>query len=218
MDAGFPLEVFPRQPLQQRSKDRFEQVLDAARELLLESGLAGFSIPELAVRLNFSRATIYNFFPAPHSIFNELTRRYLAQLEALLMAEGRKMGEKSWHDATRFIAELSAVFFNSHPVARLLILGGPTTDESHRALELMVQRLGSMVRRMFEARGVTLPPAPPDVSLLVVEIGFSCARASFFLHGEITPQYRDEAAKAMIAYFSPYVPQDQRADLAQNKP
>jgi AcrR family transcriptional regulator len=198
---------FPRQPLQQRAKDRFERVVDGARELLLESGLSGFSIPELAARLGYSRATIYNFFPTPYTIFNELTRRYLTELEQMLYRGAEGLQQASWQTGARAMAAFAARFYNANPVARLLILGGPITDESYRAQELMIQRLGQLVQQVFTQRGIKLPASPPDVSLLTVEIGTTCFRVSFFLHGEITPQYEEEAGKAMIAYLSGYAPE-----------
>ena len=198
---------FPRQPLQQRAKDRFERVVEGARELLLESGLSGFSIPELATRLGYSRATIYNFFPTPYTIFNELTRRYLTELEQMLYRGAQGLLQVSWQEGARGMAAFAAQFYNANPVARLLILGGPITDESYRAQELMIQRLGQLVQQVFTQRGIVLPASPPDVSLLAVEIGTTCFRVSFFLHGEITPQYQEEAGRAMIAYLSCYAPQ-----------
>jgi AcrR family transcriptional regulator len=198
--------MFPRQPLQQRAKDRFERVVEGARELLLERGLSGFSIPELATRLGYSRATIYNFFPTPYTIFNELTRRYLIELEQLLVRSSEELQKLPWREGARRMAAFAAGFYNEQPVARLLILGGPITDESYRAQELMIQRMGQLVDVFFRQRGIALPPAPPDVSLLAVELGFTCFRVSFFLHGAITPQYQEEAGRTMSAYLSQYVP------------
>jgi AcrR family transcriptional regulator len=198
-------QAFPRQPLQQRAKDRFERVLDAARELLLEKGLSGFSIPELAARLEYSRATIYNFFPTPYAIFNELTRRYLAQFEQVLHSEAKRLVDASWQDGARALARVSARFYNRQPAACLLMLGGPITDESYRAQELMIQRLGLLVQRIFAVRGVQLPPGPPNVSLLAVEIATTCFRVSYLLHGRVTAEYQKEAGEAMIAYLSRYV-------------
>ncbi|MDR3417559.1 MAG: TetR/AcrR family transcriptional regulator [Nevskia sp.] len=199
-------KIFPRQPLQQRAKDRFERVIEGARDLLSEQGLSGFSIPELATRLGYSRATIYNFFPTPYAIFNELTRRYLDQLEAMLYQGAEALQEAPWREGAHALSSFAAQFYNANPVARMLILGGGLTDESYRAQELMIQRLGKMVEGIFARRGVTLPPSPPNVALLTVELGTTCYRVSFFLHGEITPEYQAEAGRAMIAYMSSYAP------------
>lgn len=205
MNQASDPQAFPRQPLQQRAKDRFERVVEGARALLLEKGLSGFSIPELATRLGYSRATIYNFFPTPYTIYNELTRRYLTELEQRLIRHSEALLQRPWREGAQGMAAFAARFYNEQPVARILILGGPITDESYRAQELMIQRLGRLVQQFFQQRGISLPPAPPDVSLLAVELGFTCFRLSFFLHGEITAPYQEEAGRTMIAYLAQYV-------------
>jgi len=205
MNQASDSQAFPRQPLQQRAKERFERVLAEASALLREAGLGGFSIPLLAERLGYSRATIYNFFPTPYTIYNELTRRHLTELEQQLIRNSEALLHLPWRDAASGMAAFAARFYSEHPVARILILGGPITDESYRAQELMIQRLGRLVQQFFQQRGISLPPAPPDVSLLAVELGFTCFRLSFFLHGEITPQYQEEAGRTMIAYLAQYV-------------
>ncbi|HMJ12007.1 MAG TPA: TetR/AcrR family transcriptional regulator [Polyangiaceae bacterium] len=198
-------KAFARKPQQQRARIRCERVLDEARKLLIERGVAGFSIPDLATRLGYSRAAIYNFFPAPSAIFNELTQRYLLELEAQLFRNAPEPLKLSWQDGAHAFATLAAKFYNRNPAACILILGGSTSNESTVAQALLLQRLGSLVEQRFVQRGIVLPSSPPNVALLSVEIGTACLRASFFLHGKVTPEYQREAGKAMIAYLSQYV-------------
>jgi AcrR family transcriptional regulator len=205
MNQPLSSDALPRQPLQQRAKERFERVLAEAETLLLEQGLNGFSIPLLAQRLRCPRATIYKFFPTPYAIFNELLRRYLARLEEALYREAAPVVAQgiSWREAAAVLVTQAAGFHNSHPVARLLILGGPVSDESYRAQEITIQHLGGLTRRLFATASIALPDQP-DVASLAVDIATTCFRHSVFRHGEITAAYRDEAAYAMISYLSRY--------------
>ena len=198
-----PLTV-ARQPQQQRAKARFEQVLDEADALLAEAGHAGFSIPELAKRLGYTRASIYKFFPTPHAVLNELSGRYLTRLEDELNASAKDLVELSWPETARTVVNRAARFYDANPVARLLILGGQMTDDSYRAQELMIQRLGKLLRRLSAQRGIILPAGSVDVATLAVEIGTASFRLSYFLHGEITDAYREEAAYAIVSYLSRY--------------
>ncbi|HZR37597.1 MAG TPA: TetR/AcrR family transcriptional regulator [Nevskia sp.] len=205
MNQALSQDALPRQPLQQRAKDRFERVLEEAEALLLEAGLGGFSIPLLAERLGYPRATIYKFFPTPYAVFNELLRRCLARLEETLVREAAPVMAQGlpWREAARVLVTQAAAFHNANPVARLLILGGPVSDESYRAQEITIQHLGSLTRRLFDTVGIRVPQEP-DVATLAIDIGTTCFRHSVFLHGEITPAYRDEAVYAMLAYLSRY--------------
>lgn len=205
MNQALNRDALPRQPLQQRAKERFERVLEEAEALLLEAGLGGFSIPLLAERLGYPRATVYKFFPTPYAVLNELLRRCLAQLEESLALKAEPVVARGlpWREAARLLVTHAAAFHNANPVARLLILGGPVSDESWRAQEITIQHLGSLTRRLFAAVGVKLPQEP-DVATLAIDIGTTCFRHSVFLHGAITPAYRDEAVYAMVAYLARY--------------
>jgi AcrR family transcriptional regulator len=204
MAVALKVEARARQPQQSRGRARFEQVLQEARKLLRAEGLNGFSIPALAERLDCPRASIYKFFPTPYAVLNELVQRYLAELEAQLTKRSRDVLELDWPEAMKAIVWEAVRFYNANPLARLLVLGGPVSDDSYRAQELTIQRLGNLTRELLLKVGVQLPKSRPDAATLLIEIGTSCLRVSQFLHGEITPEYREEAYQAMRAYLARY--------------
>ncbi|AHH15454.1 putative transcriptional regulator, TetR family [Nocardia nova SH22a] len=76
----------PRIPQQRRSRERVEQILDAAAELLLAEGIEGFSVPRIAQDLDWPRATIYKFFPSVESMLYGLAERHAGQLRSDLAA------------------------------------------------------------------------------------------------------------------------------------
>lgn len=197
-------DVVARQPQQQRAVARFEQVLAGADALLREQGLRGFSIPALAERLDYTRASIYKFFPTPYAVLNELVRRYLAQLESAITAKAARLLKKPWREVSEVIVHEAVSFYERNTTARLLVLGGPLTDDGYQALELTTHRLGELTRAFAKAQGHTLP-AEPDVATLAIELGITCFRLSFFKHGRITPNYRREAVRALQDCLEPYV-------------
>lgn len=203
MNTAPQQRAMARQPQQTRARERFDHVLAEARALLREEGLAGFSIPVLADRLDYTRASIYKFFPTPNAVLNELMVQELDALEAALGARAAVMLKQPWPEAMREVVHAAVEFYNANPLARLLVLGGPVSDESYRAQELMIQRLGTLTRELLLARGIALPQTP-DAATLVVELGTTCLRLSQFMHGEITPAYREEAVHAMQSYLARY--------------
>jgi len=202
MTIALDTRTLARQPQQQRAIDRFEVVLEEARALLAESGMAGFSIPVVAQRLGYTRASIYKFFPTPYAILNELTRRHFAGLELHLAANAQRFDGLSWQDVVREMVHLAAGFHNAHPVGMMLALGGTATDESHRSYELTIAHLGALSRQLLIARGIDVEKAPFDVAALAVDVGTTCFRHSYFLHRHITPTYRDAAAEVMVDFLS----------------
>lgn len=201
-DVLDPLAV-AKQPTQQRARERFEKILNEAEALLIESGLSGFSIPELAERLGYTRGSVYAYFPTPYAILNELVLRYLVQLESVFQTKLEKLQRLEWREGVALVVNVAVNFHNSHPAARLLILGGAVTDDSYRAQELTNKRLGELARRAWPA--FKLRGGDADVLTLSVDIGTACFRRSFFETGSITPAYRDAAIAAMTGFLRPYV-------------
>lgn len=199
-----PLAV-ARQPTQQRARDRFDRILEESEKLLLEVGLSGFSIPVLAERLAYTRGSVYAYFPTHYAILNELVRRYAAQLEGVFLQRGDELLKLSWRESVAAVVEHAVNFHNTHPVAALLILGGAVTDDSYRAQETMIKRLGDFARAIWTHKNIDLPNEQPDVTTLATDIGTACFRRSFFESGKITPAYRDAAVAAMIAFLEPYI-------------
>jgi len=197
-------QAIARKPTQQRSKDRFDQVLQEAEKLLNDEGLSGFSIPVLAERLGYTRGSVYAWFPTTYAILNELALRYLGELERLFLTRADQLAKLDWRESIETVVDLAVSFHNSHPAARLLILGGAVTDDSYRAQELTIKRLGELGRAIWMSKGLVLP-TEPDVATVATDIGTACFRRSFFEHGTITPAYRDTAAAAMTRFLEPYV-------------
>lgn len=187
-------------PTQARAKLRFEAVLREAEIMLVESGLARFSIPLLAERLDMTRGSVYAYFPTHYAILNELVSRYLAELEALFLSRAQELVRLPWREGVRTVVELAVEYHNTHPAARLLILGGAVTDTSYRAQETLLQRLGHMGRQAWEQKQGAIPDSP-DVFTLSVDMAVACFRRSFFESGEITPAYRETAVQAMQVFL-----------------
>jgi AcrR family transcriptional regulator len=201
MKKAVNLRVVARQPQQQRGHDRVEQVLAEAEAMLRDGGIETFSIPALAERLGFTRTSIYKFFPTPYAILNTLAERHLAALEASLVAQAASLHLPCWEDSVAMIVRSAASWYDRHPVACKLILGGPVSDASYRAFEFTITRLGGLARGILVAHGVTVPDGPPDLPALAVDFGTGCFRMSYFLHGRITKPYVQAAEDVMLTFL-----------------
>ncbi|MEQ5837965.1 MULTISPECIES: TetR/AcrR family transcriptional regulator [Paraburkholderia] len=197
-----PLAV-ARQPVKQPSRVRFEGILDEAEQLLIEEGIHGFSIPILAERLAYTRASIYHFFPSPYALLNELSQRYLDDSSTKIMKLMTASIESSWQDGFAQIMQFVAKYYNARPVARMLLLGGPVTDQSFRIKEQTNERLGEAVRALLLMKGIALPKEP-DLARIAVDIADAVLCHSQYHYDKITNGCRDEAVRAMIAYLAPY--------------
>ena len=192
-----------KRPQQRRAVERFERVLATAETLLRMGGLRAFSIPAIADELGCTRGSIYAHFPTPDAVLNELSVRYLGQIFARF-AGMAGLSQMPWREGIRTGVHAAASFYDAHPVARMLILGGAVTDAGIRAQELTVKQIADLGRLAWKARGIELP-TNPDVAALAIDLAMACFRRSVFAHGAITPRYREAAADVMVGFLAPFI-------------
>jgi AcrR family transcriptional regulator len=73
-----------RQPRQERSRQRVENILAAALELVVEQGAEALAMREVARRADVQISSIYQYFPSKSAIIRELAERDLARVRVLL--------------------------------------------------------------------------------------------------------------------------------------
>lgn len=72
-----PAEIEPRKaPVQERSRLRFEKILEVSTELITQKGVESVSMSEIAEQAQISLASLYQYFPEKVSIIATLARRY----------------------------------------------------------------------------------------------------------------------------------------------
>ncbi|MER7704065.1 TetR/AcrR family transcriptional regulator [Kitasatospora sp. NPDC097605] len=80
-----------RRPVQQRSQERYERILDACAALLDEAGAAALTTKEVATRAQVPIGTLYQFFAGKEDLLAALAGRnldrYLHRLDARLRSE-----------------------------------------------------------------------------------------------------------------------------------
>jgi AcrR family transcriptional regulator len=193
--------ALPRIPRQRRAIDRFEAVLGEAQAFLKKNGLGRFSIPAVAERLGYTRASIYKFFPTPYAILNELIRRHFVGLEKKLAGDAARVGALPLQDVVRAITREAAAYHNAHPVGMMLSLGGAVTDESYRSYALTIEHLGALATTLLRARGLDVSRSQLDIGALAVDLGTTCFRHGYLRHGRINSEYQEAAAAVMIQFI-----------------
>lgn len=71
-------------PTQLRSKARVEAMLDAAEAMIIESGVSSLTMEGIAEKAGVSIGSLYQYFHSREEIFQQLGRRYYAELETLV--------------------------------------------------------------------------------------------------------------------------------------
>lgn len=85
---GGGTELAPRRmPSQERSRKRFNAILDAFAALLVERGFDGLTTHMVAERAGVPVGTLYQFFPNKFALAAALSRRYAEGFEGFTQAE-----------------------------------------------------------------------------------------------------------------------------------
>jgi AcrR family transcriptional regulator len=75
-------ERTPRAPQQERGQRRVEQILDAAEQVFVETGVGGATMQMIAERAGASMGSLYHFFPNKDAIVEALGARYADAVRA----------------------------------------------------------------------------------------------------------------------------------------
>ncbi len=71
-------------PQQDRSRLRLQALLDAAEEVIAESGMQGLAMREVARRTDLTIASVYHYFPSTAALIRALVERQLEKLRDVL--------------------------------------------------------------------------------------------------------------------------------------
>lgn len=66
-----------RIPQQQRSREKKQRIMEAARDLFAQKGLSGTNSNQIAVRAGVSTGTFYNYFRNKKTLFLDILNQYL---------------------------------------------------------------------------------------------------------------------------------------------
>lgn len=191
-----------RTPLQERSQQRVAIVLETAERILEKIGPEETSIPEIAKVSGIPRASIYQFFPDKYALFTHLAEKHLAKVGQILAAKGAKNPKIHWEKLVGVLVNSASDYYDSTPVASILVLGGPFSRNAYLAQEVTIDHIGAGVRvQLANLDSPLILPKKPDVATLGVEIAFACMKRGYYLENRISKMMRDQATQAVIAYF-----------------
>lgn len=97
-----------KKPVQQRSQQMVETLIDAAAHTIAERGLANTTTNHIAVRAGVSVGSLYQYFATKEALIDALTDRMRRELTLALDAQFRTLLDADLRSLTR--AALNAVF------------------------------------------------------------------------------------------------------------
>ncbi|MFI0901390.1 TetR family transcriptional regulator [Streptomyces sp. NPDC020983] len=185
-----------RTPVQQRSAERLQRILDACARLLDEGGYERLSTRAVAARAGVPIGSVYRFFADKRAMADALAHRnldeFLARTAARLAAPGTASG---WRSAVGVLVDEYTAMKRTAPGFALLDFGVP--GETNHDL---AERLPALL-----AGRITADPADPRLRralTVAVEAADAALRLAFRADPDGDPQIVAETKTLLLAYLA----------------
>jgi AcrR family transcriptional regulator len=197
-----------RVPQQARSRQRFDRILDAAAELVVEIGYDSVTTDEIAARANTSIGGLYRFFPDKLTIFHALLDRYLDRLKHL--SADLHTEEAMQLPLDIYVSQLVDgfdLFVSENPAFRQMFVQSrliPTTVGMYAAFN---RELAQKVNLYLAARNPALEQSRREL-IATISVEVACALDILALSGDRDFQHLvlAETKQLTIAYLQHYLP------------
>jgi AcrR family transcriptional regulator len=178
MNEASELTVLRKEPTQQRSRERVERMLAAARDLIAEQGSDAMKMGGVAERAGVSIGSLYQFFPDKSAIIRALAERYNAESQACI--DAALLGVRTQEELLSAFSDLVDAYYGiwlAEPAMRD-IWSGTQADKTLRALELADSRAsaGTLVRAWQRLRPDADPGTLSSTAFLIWQLGEATMR------------------------------------------
>jgi AcrR family transcriptional regulator len=170
--------ILRKEPSQQRSRERVERMLAAARNLIAERGSDAMKMGEVAERAGVSIGSLYQFFPDKSAIIRALAERFTADSRACIeTALNDVSDERGLRAAFTELVDTYYAIWLAEPVMRD-IWSGTQADKTLRELELADSRASAetLVRVWQRLRPDADPQALSSTAFLIWQLGEATMR------------------------------------------
>ena len=191
---GSEILVPRRRPAQQRSRERFNRILTAARSVLVDVGFESFTFDEVAKRADVPLGTLYQFFANKYVLICELDRVDNAEAVAELKKFSEQVPALQWPDILDEFIEHLARLWREDPSRRAVwhaIQSTPATRATAAATEKeMLEIIAGVMKPL--ARGASYEERMSLAGLLVHTV------SSLLNYAVRDAEIPDEAFEAIV--------------------
>jgi AcrR family transcriptional regulator len=196
-----------RVPLQARSKERFERILDAAEQEFARVGYDAATTESIAERAGTSIGSLYQFFPNKRALFDALAERFLADV---LVFFDRFVAHAAEIDSWEALVDASVDGFwamqTGSRAFKAIWIHGNLSLELIQASEALNAKIAERASGLFARFAPGLTPADRD---LVAAVAVETVSAMLFVatrRGEpFAARLREETKLLLRRYLGPYV-------------
>jgi AcrR family transcriptional regulator len=190
-----------RPPIQRRSTERVERILEAAQRVLDREGAEALSTVRVAEEAGASIGSLYHWYPDKEAIAEALALRYWDELANLIEGVADETERGDVEAPIERTLEVLAAGFRARPGFLALWFGGLRTEGVRDATRPVRERAAVAIERLLV---VIAPDSDPAVRARVAGVlavmGDGLLREAFRLDPDGQPELLAEGAIALRAY------------------
>jgi AcrR family transcriptional regulator len=199
-----------RDPAQERSRRRHEEILQAAESLLETINIEDLNHAEVAKKANISKPSVHYHFPTISALQFAIGRRHDALIDQILDESHERltaMRVPTWQEWIRIEAGLARDYFNScRPACEALL--GPLLNRENRLAGMQTNRRVGLsklhnLHRIFEIPNPASLEAAFQYNGEMYDLFWS---GSYQLRGHIDEEAFEESVRAVIGYLRNFLP------------
>jgi len=190
----------PKKPVQVRSIDRVDKILDATESLIKSDGISGVTMQKISQESGVGRASVYQFFPSILAIWKGLALRYLADLQDHFEKYVTHKKYDTWQEAWDVLIDDAVTFYDQNPVAQSILLGSDGTQDLRMADPDYDMHFAEWLAEEFSYLSKDGRSLGPEFLRINVTTTTALFSLSVWEHGSITPFYCDQVKRITKAY------------------
>jgi AcrR family transcriptional regulator len=199
--------LLARKPAQERTRLRFEVLLDAADRLLLHRETSKIGLYDIAAAADMPPASAYHLFPTKEAVLVALAERYLKGLGSHIVRPFEPGAVQCWQEFVAVEMVRAVEFYNDHPVMSKLFFGDHVLSEIRildtRNVEVASASTYDRMDRVFCMPFVRRPELKFSALIGIYD---GVWMTSYAKHGRITEAFARETERAALAYCATFLP------------
>ena len=200
-----------RAPVQSRSQQTVQRVLDAASSLLGQMPLDEVTTTRIAVEADLSIGALYRFVPDKQTIIDAIAVRHVEQFKAELESSVMKTLEREMADLATFnpvkmldsVVDAYVLYLDAHPDFRAISFGRHISKETKEREASPSVGLPALLKNfMLQRLGI---PNTPELDLMLRVVSEAGERLIAFAYEQPERRDRDRVISEMKRMLSGYL-------------
>jgi AcrR family transcriptional regulator len=200
-----------RVPVQERSQQTVQRVLDAASSLLSQMPLEDVTTTRIAAEAGLSIGALYRFFPDKQTIVDAIAVRHVEQFRLSLEQTVMKTLERELADLASFnpatllnnVIDAYVGYLDEHPDFRAISFGRHISAATKEREASPIVGLPALLKNfMLERLGI---PNTPELDLMLRIVSEAGERLIAFAYEQPTREERDRVIAEMKRMLSSYL-------------